>query len=54
MASVTITVLGLELLSITVEQSEPGEPYDSGVTGSMPIGFTPSAGDQRWESGVEA
>lgn len=51
----TIRALGLELLDIHVStEEETADDYDgSGTTSAYPVGFTPSPGDQRWETGVD-
>ena len=55
----TIRLLGLELLSVEAstdeDQAEDDKARDlsGGTVGSMPVGFTNSWGDQRWEQGVE-
>lgn len=52
-----VRVLGLELLTIeaSTEDAEitEGEELAGGTTSAYPIGFTASAGDQRWEKGPE-
>lgn len=57
MASLTIRVLGFELLHITSGEDEvvytEGTELAGGTTSAYPIGFSPSPGDQRWEPGVE-
>lgn len=50
--------LGHELFAIDLsgdDQAEdnPEADLSGGTTYSTPIGFTPSPGDQRWESGVD-
>lgn len=55
---VTVRVLGLELLSIEAstddaESPSPDSDLSGGTTYSTPIGFTPSPGDQRYETGVD-
>lgn len=46
----SITFLGLDLLSIDVT-TDGDNGTDPGDCTSYPVGFTLSAGDQRWESG---
>ena len=51
-----VRFLGLELLSIEASTDEPaadGGELAGGTLGSMPMGFSASYGDQRWERGVE-
>lgn len=47
----SVTLLGLDLLSIevTTDQSDDGP----GDCTTMPVGFTASHGDQRWERGAD-
>lgn len=56
MATFTICVLGLELLSVSLTADEPTEEEAAelagGTTISTATGFTPSYGDQRWEHGA--
>ncbi len=51
----TIHILGVELLSFALSTDEAEAPEGcelaGGATGSMPMGFMPSYGDQRWERG---
>jgi hypothetical protein len=55
----SIRFLGLDFLTIEASTDEdmPAEDVDrdlsGGTTAAMPMGFTPSWGDQAWESGVE-
>lgn len=52
----TIRFLGLELLSVEASTDEPAEDggeLAGGTLGSMPMGFSASYGDQRWERGAD-
>lgn len=49
----TVWILGRELLSIALnDPADTIEPDDPGSITSIPIGFTPTPGDQRWEPGI--
>lgn len=47
--------LGVELFDADGggAEQDPEADLSGGTTASYPIGFTPSPGDQRWESGVD-
>lgn len=48
---IALRFLGIELLAI--ETSDDEQADGPGDCTTQPIGFAPSYGDQRWESGVE-
>jgi hypothetical protein len=48
-----ITVLGLDLFAIDITTDAPSPAPDGpGDCTTMPLGFTASPGDQRWEAGA--
>lgn len=60
MRRLTLRLLGLPLLTLTLEDDNTGGEQDAppcltdlGATTSYPVGYAPPAGDQRWETGVD-
>lgn len=52
----TIRFLGLELFTLeasTDDTPDDGAELAGGTTSAMPMGFTPTPGDQRWEKAPE-
>ena len=50
----TVRLFGLDLLDVELSTETPAEDdverdLSGGTTASMPMGFTASPGDQRWE-----
>jgi hypothetical protein len=51
---ISVTLFGLDLLTVEVDTSHDSDNgTDPGDCTSMPLGFTPSPGDQRWQSSPE-
>jgi hypothetical protein len=48
-----ITFLGMDLLSVDVSTSDGNNGTGAGDCTSIPLGFTASHGDQRWERSAE-
>jgi hypothetical protein len=55
-----IRVMGLDLLDVELTtatepeaEDDPAAALNGGSTGAMPMGFTPSPGDQRWQKSAE-
>ena len=49
----TVHILGREVLTIDTDRDDQQSQPDRGDCTTMPIGFAPSPGDQRWERGLE-
>ena len=48
-----ITILGLDALTIEISTHDSDNGTDPGDCTTMPLGFAPSPGDQRWQAGPE-
>jgi len=51
---IVLRVLGVDVLEVTTEPPDDGPPPGAkGDVTTIPVGFTPTPPDQRWEHGLE-
>lgn len=51
-----VRLLGTEVFAIETgpeDEDDPARDLSGGTLSSYPVGFTPSPGDQRWESSAD-